>query len=204
MIRHQLLYTLIILWVSFITQSQAAEIRPVVSIGYDVGGDTILDYVVSKINDRPINLKDKITAGNGLTLAAGVYIPMMDNIGIQATGGIKIDSATFISTYVAFSRNPVDILAIGSYGKHNFSGGITFHVNAEFTCTTTNTTFTGCNTVTTFDNAVGGIAEYTYAMSDNYEGGLKLGLRLTKIKYTLSNSTTSFDGSSVGLILYGY
>ncbi len=200
----QLLITFIVLMVSFSAQSQAIEIRPVVSIGYDVGGDTLLDYTVISLNGRPISIKDKITAGHGLTLAAGLYVPMMDNIGIQATAGLKIDSATFVDTYLAFSRNPIDVLAIGSFGHHNFSGGVTFHTGVDFTCTTTDTTLTGCNSVTKFDNAWGAIAEYTYAIPENYEGGLKIGLRLTKINYTLSGSTSNFDGSSVGLILYGY
>ena len=190
----------------FSSTAQAGEFHPVVSIGYDVGGDTVFDYTVSTINGRTINRDDKITAGNGLNLAVGAYIPIIDSFGLQATIGLKIDSGSFIDkTYLAFTRNPVDVLGYFHLGEHHNVGiGATYHTGNEFLCTTESTTLTGCNFSFAFDDATGAIAEYNYSVSQNNMGGLKLGLRYTQITYNLSNSTQSFDGSSIGFILYAY
>ena len=186
---------------SFMYQPAYAEgFHPVVSIGYDFGGDTLLDYTVVKVNDRDVNRTGKITAGNGLTLALGAYIPILDNIGVQATVGYKIDSQTFVSAYTSFERVPIDLMAVAHLGQHHsLSGGITYHTNTQFTLESST-----ANGVDTFDNALGAIAEYTYAVRDSRDGGLKLGIRYTNIRYQLTGSNQSFDGSSVGLILYAY
>ncbi len=200
--------TMITLFTFFLFSSNAnsAEFHPVISIGYDRGGDTILDYTVSTINGRTINLDDKITAGSGLTLAIGAYVPLGEIFGLQGTVGLKVDSGSFLNnTYLAFSRTPYDLVGYYHMGQHHNLGiGATYHTGTSFTCTTDATPSTGCNFAFDFDNATGGIVEYNYAVSDNNEGGLKLGIRYTKIRYDLSNSSQSFDGSSFGIILYGY
>jgi len=181
-------------------QSSAAEFHPVVSIGYDSGGDTVLDYTVVKINDRTVNRDDKITAGNGLTLSVGAYMPLLSNIGIQATVGLKIDSATFVDAYIAFSRNPIDLLAIYHLGEHHsFAGGVTYHSGVNFTLESSTQ-----NQKINLDDTVGAIAEYTYAVRDSRDGGLKLGLRYTAINYAEPISNTNTDGSSIGIMLYLY
>ncbi len=178
----------------------AEEFHPIVSIGYDFGGDTLLDYTIVKVNDRDVNRKGKITAGNGLTLAIGAYMPILEDVGVQATVGYKIDSRTFVSAYTSFERIPIDLMAVAHLGQHHsLSGGITYHLNPRFTLESSTV-----NGVDTFDNALGAIAEYTYTVQDSRDGGLKLGIRYTNIRYQLTGSNQSFDGSSVGLILYAY
>lgn len=85
-------------FIMFLTPAQASEIHPVVSIGYDLGGATLLDYTVVQVNDRTVNREDKITAGNGLTLSLGAYVPIFEDIALQGTVGLKVDSTTFVDT----------------------------------------------------------------------------------------------------------
>ena len=192
-------YFLMLGLISFMYQPAYAEgFHPVVSIGYDFGGDTLLDYTVVKVNNRNVNRKGKITAGNGLTLALGAYMPILEDIGLQATVGYKIDSQTFVNGYTSFERVPIDLMAVAHLGQHHsLSGGITYHTNTQFTLESSTV-----NGVDTFDNALGAIAEYTYAVEDSRNGGLKLGIRFTKIKYTITGS--NYDGSSLGIIFYAY
>jgi hypothetical protein len=198
---NKLKYLLCISLFAFYSASiNAQEFHPVVNIGYDFGGDTLLSYTSTNINNPNVKHDGKIKAGNGLTLAIGAYLPVIEYVGLQATVGLKIDSEDFANGYVAFSRTPIDLLLIGHLSEHHsLSAGITYHTNTSFTLESTTV-----NGTDNFDNALGAIAEYTYAVRDSRDGGLKVGIRYTKITYTPTGSNINLDGSSFGLIFYAY
>lgn len=190
----------IISW-AWLLPAEADEFHPVVSIGYDFGGDKLHDVYILPINN-PTIIHDEITVGKGLTVSAGVYLPVLDGVGIQATVGLKTYSVSGDDLYVDFTRIPYDLLMyLHLTDHHNIALGATYHTSVSTTCTSTNPVNVGCNFKDTFDNAWGTSAEYLYSVHDGADAGLKIGLRYTQIQYVHPLYGT-FDGSSTGLILY--
>ncbi|HIP06371.1 MAG TPA: hypothetical protein EYG66_00670 [Mariprofundaceae bacterium] len=182
---------------SFAAQTHAADIRPVISLGYDVdtGSDVMFTGVFTD------GSTDEITGGEGVVFAAGLYVPIEDDMGVQATIGYKWDSIDAQNGTIDFTRIPIDVLAFKHFSdKHSIAAGGTYHLSPTFTCEVTAV----CTGSVEFDSALGFIAEYTYAVKSNKESGMKIGVRYTNISYETSAVTQTFDGSSIGLILYAY
>lgn len=173
------------------TNAQAEDIKFVASFGYDAGGDTLGKFLMSDGSTKDI------TAGDGGAFAAGAYVPIESDIGVQATIGYKFDSINTSSGTVEFTRMPLDVLVLKDFENvHSIGAGVTYHMSPEYTCQASPV----CNFNVTADNAFGFIAEYSYSIEKNKKSGGHIGVRYTNISY---NFPPSFDGSSIGL-LYTY
>lgn len=178
-----------------VTNVQANEIRPV----FSASADTDINAEVLVTTVYTDGSTDEITGGEGFTLSGGIYIPIEKDIGIQATIGYKIDSVDANNGTIDFTRIPLDVLVFKHFGdKHSIAAGGTYHLSPTFTCEVSGV----CTGSLNFDSALGLIAEYSYAIKKNTEGGMKIGLRYTNISYELG--AASLDGSSIGMILYLY
>ncbi len=182
---------------SLATQTHAADIRPVISLGVDV--DTGSDIMFTGVFTD--GSTDDITGGEGVIFAGGVYVPIEDDLGVQATIGYKWDSIDAANGTIDFTRIPIDMLVFKHLGdNHSVAAGATYHMSPTFTCEVTAV----CTGSVEFDGAFGLIAEYSYALQSNKESGMKIGVRYTNISYESSAVTQAYDGSSIGLILYAY
>ncbi len=199
----QVLFALFLM-LNTVLQVHAGEFHTVASIGYDDGGDTIADISIIPVSNNQTDVTEKIKAGKGLTASAGLYVPIIDSIGLQATAGWKIDSVSAQDLNVNFTRIPFDFLVYMHFSSHHsLAGGMTYHTSVSSRCSTTNPANVGCNSTVNYNNATGVIGEYNYAVYESNEGGIKLGLRYTQIEYS-HPVYGAFDGSSVGVILYAY
>ena len=189
--------TSLLLTLGLLSNAFAAEIRPVISLGVDV--DTGSDIMFTGVFTD--GSTDDITGGEGVVFAGGVYVPIEDDLGVQATIGYKWDSIDAANGTIDFTRIPIDMLVFKHLGdSHSFAAGATYHMSPTFTCEVTAV----CTGSVEFDGAFGLIAEYSYALKSNKESGMKIGVRYTNISYESSAVTQSYDGSSIGLILYAY
>jgi len=197
------LVMLCLLMMGFIQQVYAGEFHPIAFIAYDDGGDVLMEPELVSVNGRSVSIKSKVKAGGGVTLAMGAYIPISDSFGIQGSVGSKTDSVSYTNGYVGFTRTPVDLLLyVHIDDHHSLAFGSTYHTNSKFTFEAYDSP--SSSFLVEFDDAAGALVEYNYAVLKSNEGGLKVGFRYTNIQYHRTDGLQSFDGSSLGVILYAY
>jgi len=182
-----------ILVMSYIPYSQADNVRPVFSVGYESGGETIGSFTFTD------GSTENLTAGGGLSIAGGMYAPLRRGFGILATLGYKYETVNASNATIEFTRIPLEFLAVKDLGgRHDIAAGMTYHLSPTYSCS--GSSATGCNRNITFDDAMGFLAEYSYSFGQRDHRGMKIGVRYTNIQY--KTSTISVDGSSTGLFIH--
>ncbi len=181
--------------------ANAAEIQPVIAFGYDSGGDAIHP----NMTPQPIvcaaavgacpGLSDEVKAGEGFFYALGAYMAVADDVGVQATVGQKWSVISKDGNSMEFSRTPLDLMVYKNLGQsHSVGAGATYHLSPTFSCNIAIPL--GCNYEEKADDALGFIAEYDYAFSE--DDMMKIGVRYTAIEYKLTSGAV--DGSALGVL----
>ncbi len=167
----------------------SAELSPIMSLGLHVGGDKLAE----------VNFTDgsteSLTAGGGLSLAAGVLFHTGESTGpeTQLTIGWQDDSSTASNGDLTFDRFPLEIIQFYRMDQLRGGLGLTYHMKPSIE----GTGFASQENVD-FDNAIGVVFEVDYMLANS---NMYLGGRYTNIKYTTSIGSGSDDGSNIAFIL---
>ncbi len=181
--------------------SQAMEIRGIAKIGFDSGGDTLVN-----VPSLSSSTTQKIRANDGLVMAAGISV-LNDarNFAAEATIGWKqTEQGGSIQDY-KFTRYPLDVLGfysfpIGETGKSQlrFGAGPTLHINTELV-----ESGRLANNTTNFDNALGVVAQVDGVIA--FQGGrwgINAGLRYTNVNYETSG-IPAIRAKGIGIFIGG-
>ena len=168
--------------------SLSADIKPMIGMGIDGGGDNLAKATLSNLDDQ------EVAAGAGLSFEGGVAIktPGLGNkLETQLLVGYKIDSINANNGDIEMSRVYINAIESYNFGKMSVGAGVTYHIEPELS-----SSGAASNVGTLdFDSALGGVAQATY----NFNQHSSVGLRATVIKYDVSNNGQTFDANSVGL-----
>lgn len=164
----------------------------VLELGLHVGGDDILTAATPDGDEA-------LTAGGGLSAAAGLKYDLSDSSSVQMTLGYKEESIGS-SKQIKFSRNTLDLL-YHSRLTDSFRLGVgpTLHLNTRLD-TEGDGEFYAPDT--DFDNALGILLDSKLVLGA--ADSLFLGLRLTLIEYkTRQNNLPhhTYDGSNIGFMV---
>lgn len=178
---------------SFITlfsfKMAVAQISPIVSVGYEVGGDKLVDAVYSD------GSRSDIKAGAGVLFNGGLIysfdeLPME----IQATLGLKFASIKEASNADAtFYRFPLELLMFYHNGDTNFrvGGGVTYQFGNKLDGEKDAALLT-----TDFKNTLGFTLQTDWFLGA--EKQVILGLRFTHIRYEAEVIGFKADANSIG------
>jgi hypothetical protein len=107
---------------AFVGAAQAAEIQPVLKVGVDFGGRTI---VVAEFTNGDT---ERIGAHEGFYLGGGVaYLPT-PNLELNLTAAYKFATIEARNGDIEWTRWPVDALAFYRWPRFRAGGGLTYHV----------------------------------------------------------------------------
>lgn len=181
--------------VTFAIVSPSAEaVDFVVQMGIHGGGDEIANATFTSGDSQ------RIKAGELLSVAAGIVLPINDSFEAQGTIGWKFDSITADNGDIEWDRFPLDLLLFYRATENvRVGAGISYHVNPKLSGSGAASAIN-----VDFDNALGFATEVGYSFGK--EGafqGVYLGLNFTAIDYKVSPTQAKVDGNSIGLIL-GY
>src|SRR5262245_11094772 len=149
--------------------SYAVGVNPTFKIGYDFGGDTLIEVQSSSGATR------KLKAGQGLFLGAGASI-LSDakDLEGEVTLSYKYANITAQNGDINWSVLPLDGLIFYRMPNFRIGGGLTFH---------TNPTLKGSGAATglqaNYKDAAGLVLQADYIFGER----IKLGMRFTGIKY---------------------
>ena len=168
-------------------------IQPTLQFGYDWGGKTLATVY------HP-NETTKIRAGSGIDLEMGATIG--DDNGafeMQFLVGYKIDSDTADNGEVTWDVVPFTAIGILKSNRWRFGGGVTYHLNPHISGSFSgydNGVYFNDNINDRYENALGGVAQIQYQMTDNW----RVGLKGTLIEYKLKNDpSVTANGNNIGI-----
>lgn len=149
--------------------------------GLHFGGDRLATVYTS-------NGTSDINAGGQYSFAIGVGLDLAPDVESRITIGIKEDGVFGRNGDVRFTRYPIDVLVLKRADGWKIGGGVTYHMNTEYS-----DTYYGYTVP--FDDALGLLVELDRELGAVYIGG-----RLTLINYQITGDTTKFNGNSFGVV----
>jgi hypothetical protein len=106
--------------------AQAAEIRPLIKAGFDVGGDTMVSVVFTNGDT------EKVRANEGFYLGAGATIlDEARNMEYHVTLAYKFALVDADNGDIEWSRIPLEALVFYRFPRARVGGGLTYHINPK-------------------------------------------------------------------------
>lgn len=169
---------------------------PFVKVGYSVGGDDMGGLQLIDGDDP------NTTAGGGLTLGTGFYVPLDEQIGLDLSVSYQVDTVSASNGEVTMDRYVLSVLPkFKLWENFSLSGGLEYHADVQSTIE-----FDGqVDVVREFNTAIGYTAQATYHLSS-----WQLSLKYVYVDYKLTESSgvedprylvDDFDASNIGLFL---
>ncbi|SFV69980.1 hypothetical protein MNB_SV-14-1467 [hydrothermal vent metagenome] len=179
---------------SFINASNT--LNPILQIGYDFGGTTLATVEHDGYYDSSIN---KVRAGQGLSFEAGAVVDSPD-LELQFLVGYRFDNESASNGDVTWDVIPFTAIAMFKSYRWKFGGGLTYHLNpsleGSFIGYDRDGDYFHDKADDEYENAIGGVAQMQYRVTDNFSVGLKG----TFIEYKLkSDNSLTAKGNSIGV-----
>lgn len=155
-------------------------------IGVHTGGDEIT------LVDDSNAVIESTKAGSLYSLELGGTIAVTDNTEAQISFGIKSDANYSKDNEASWVRYPLNGMYFYHTEKFRLGLGATVHFTPKYKVSGTTK-----NASSTYKNAIGGLLEVDYRLSEQ----VHMGLRYTNIQYVREDDDRRFDGNSIGLML---
>lgn len=166
-----------------------AEIKGVAHLGYEFGGDNILN---ARYTDGS---SSTIDAGDGLLVSGGIAYLFNEQFALQTTIGWKYQTIQQADNGGAdFTRFPLEALLQYTFSKVRMGGGVTRHLSPKLSTDGVLKPYGA-----SFDDATGAVLQLDYVT----DFGLIWGVRRTNISYTIKNTDIDVDGNSWGIHITG-
>lgn len=167
--------------------SRAAEIHPMIKVGIDTGGDTLISRMFS---DGSI---ETIKANQGFYVGGGASI-------VNASRDLELElslSFKYTSTYgtngdIDWTRYPLDALVFYRWARMRLGGGLTYHLSPRLKGSGD---AAGVNVK--LDNALGFALQADYRITEQFTAGI----RYTSVEYETSTNPAATKSSGVGITL---
>jgi outer membrane protein with beta-barrel domain len=166
--------------------AQAADIAPVVRLGADFGGDTLVTAFFTDGSSRTIR------ANEGLYLGAGAsFLNEARDLELELTINYKFRTIHASNGDIDWTSWPIDALAFHRWPKFRLGGGLTYHVNPKI-----EGSGAASGIDADFDNALGLVLQGDYLFGQK----VALGLRYTHIDYK-GPGLRNTSGNGLGAVL---
>jgi hypothetical protein len=177
--------------------AQAVEVRGLMKLGFDFGGDTVVTALFDTGDTSKIKLNEGMFLGGGVSLlTAG------NSMSIDLTAAWKFTSINAINQDYDLTRFPLEALAFYNFsGDHGvrLGGGISYQLNPKFKASGDFHNFT-----LNYDNALGYVVQLDYLSKTRPKasGGFNWGLRYTAVDYEV-NGFPAGAGNGLGFFVGG-
>ena len=173
-------------------EAHSQDIRPMLKVGFDFGGDTLATVTFTDGSTQSIKANQGFYLGGG----ASILLSNPKDIEVEVALSYKEDSITAANGEVKFTRIPLDALVFYRLPEHfRVGGGLTYHLNP-----TLSTSGVVGNINVNFDDALGWVlqAEYLLPPRTLRTPKMTVGARYTVIDYKTSTGVTA-KSNGVGI-----
>jgi hypothetical protein len=106
--------------------AHAAELRPLLKAGFDLGGDTIVDVVFANGDREAVKANEGFYIGGGAAL-----IDDARNMEYHLTVAYKFAVISASNGDIEWTRIPLEALAFYRWQRVRLGGGLAYHVNPQ-------------------------------------------------------------------------
>jgi opacity protein-like surface antigen len=163
----------------------AQKLRPLIGMNLTFGGDKLFDSEFSDGRDATVH------AGGGFAFFGGAEYSFTDTVAMQATLGYHTDRINASNGGARFSRVPVNVLGVYSFGKFRVGAGVEVATSANYSADGA-----AGNADIDFKSSVGPVVEGEYLFSNNFSLKLRAAQHTFKVKAAPS---VEADGNYFGL-----
>lgn len=172
--------------------SPAADLRPMIKMGIDTGGDEILAHVFPGGEVETLNGNQGFYAGGGVSIT-NFYRGA--DLELEVSLSFKYTTAYGENGEVDWTRYPLDALLFYRWPKVRAGGGLTYHFGPKL-----RGDGDASSVNVKFENALGFVLQADYRVTEK----LTAGVRYTAIEYeTKASPATTTKSSGIG-ITFGY
>ena len=188
--RYKYLLKLVLPAIFLIMSSNAYAVKWVGEAGLHTGGDELITATTTAGESQDIE-------GGGLySISTGLQFDIDKTSNIRALIGYKADSITASNGSFDWDRIPIDVMYFYQTQQWSFGGGLTYHMNPEFSGSAT-----GLNPLVIdikFKDALGYVLEVDYRLGKSFYVGAKY----TAIDYEYESfANEKIDGNSIGVVI---
>jgi hypothetical protein len=164
--------------------SQAADVRPFVKAGADVGGDTLVTVVFVGGDTERIKANEGFYFGGGIS-----FLNEAKTLEGELSLSYKFNSITASNGDVDWTMMPVEALLFYRLPQWRLGGGFAYHLNPKLDGSGV---IGGLNVK--FDDAFGIVLQADYLIRPNFA----VGVRYTDVKYEVSGGGGSARSGGIG------
>lgn len=169
------------------------NIRGLVGIGFDFGGDTMVSVSTTE-GDK------SISANDGMVLNFGLEYYIENDLNLRTTLGYKYNAVEGTNGSIDFSRIPFEMTVNKIIDKNRFGAGVIYYLSPELTCDISGM----CDSTTPFDSSLGFVLRYEREFSISPDEMFSLGVKYNNVTFEHEASGTTFDSSGVGVEMNFY
>jgi outer membrane protein with beta-barrel domain len=166
--------------------SHAIDIKPVLVFGLEFGGEEI----ATTTSGGSLKFNELFSFGGGAS-----FLTDSKDIEVQVTLAWKYGNLDASDGSLSFTRYPLDALVFYRLPKFRVGGGLTYHLNPQFSASGSASFLDGFK----FDNALGVVLQADYLFTEK----ASIGLRYTNLDYKAKLTGASFSSNGGGL-MFGY
>jgi hypothetical protein len=159
--------------------ARAQDVRPVLKLGIDFGGDTLVTAVFTG------GSSETIKANEGFYIGGGALILFANEIEAEVSLSYKTASITASNGDIEFTRLPLDALVFYRFPDFRVGGGLTYHLNPKLSGSGV---VGGLNV--NFDDALGLVLQGEYLFPSKGPK-MTIGGRYTMLDYKASGGGTA-------------
>lgn len=166
--------------------ASAADIRPLVKAGFDIGGDTLVTAVFTNGETETIKGNEGFYAGGGAAI-----INDAKDMEFHVTLAYKFALINASNGEIEWTRFPLEALAFYRFPRVRVGGGLTYHINPQL-----DGSGVASNVDVKFKNALGALVQVDWRITEK----IALGGRYTFIEYDAkAPATGSGKGNGFGV-----
>jgi Outer membrane protein beta-barrel domain len=181
---------LLVLALAWPAHMLAADVRPFVKAGYDLGGDKVAEVVFTDGDSESIKANEGFYFGGGASIVTDAGTQE-----IELSISYKVGSVNGSNGDVEFRRFPLEALWFYRFAKVRLGGGLTYHLNPELD----GSGVVGGGLDVKFDDALGLVLQGDYRFGEK----LTIGLRYTNLEYKVSGASAKAKADGLG-VTFGY
>jgi hypothetical protein len=166
--------------------SHAADVRPMLKLGVDTGGDVLLNHVFPDGEVETIKGNQGFYAGGGISV-----INFYRDLELELSATFKYTTAYGNNGEVDWTRYPLDALVFYRWSRLRAGGGVTYHIGPKL-----KGDGDAAGLKVRFENAFGFALQADYRITDYFTAGV----RYTAIEYeTKASPAVTTKSSGVGI-----
>jgi hypothetical protein len=163
--------------------SRAAEVGPLIKVGYDTGGDTLVTAMFTSGSSKSIKANEGFYFGVGASILTD-----SKDIEVEVSLSYKSARVTASNGEIEWTRVPLEALVFYRLPQFRLGGGLTYHLSPKLSGSGFASNISG-----KFDDSAGLVLQADYLLTPK----ITIGGRYTSLEYKVGGASAKSNGVGI-------